>query len=191
MRNERGQASVEWIVLVLLLALGMTALARFAPRANAGDLGAVLLDTVTCAARGGCEAKRGVLARGGERALRDERAPGGERPAGVGRLVTVPPLVPVGPRMRGATPPTRRLTRRWLRPPRFAGPLVRRAGRHAGVLWRRSWMLCLGYERVRYSVLHPEMRFPHQTIPLAEDLRIANDCLSPVDLVRDLGRPSK
>jgi hypothetical protein len=61
------------------------------------------------------------------------------------------------------------------------------------MLWRRAWMLCLGYERVRYGVLHPEIRFPHQTIPLSEDLRIANDCLSPVDLIRDrdllLGRP--
>jgi hypothetical protein len=50
-------------------------------------------------------------------------------------------------------------------------------------------MLCLGYERVRYSVLHPEIRFPRQTIPLSEDLRIANDCLSPADLIRDFGRP--
>jgi hypothetical protein len=53
-------------------------------------------------------------------------------------------------------------------------------------------MLCLGYERFRYGVLHPEVRL-HPTIPLSEDLRIANDCLSPVDLVRDRellwGRP--
>ena len=65
------------------------------------------------------------------------------------------------------------------------GALVRRAGRGAGVLWRRSWMLCLGYERVRYGFLHPEIRFPHMSIPLSEDLRMVNDCLSPVDFVRD------
>jgi hypothetical protein len=59
------------------------------------------------------------------------------------------------------------------------------------VLWRRSWMICLGYERVRYSVLHPEIRFPNATIPASEGVRIANDCLSPVDLIRDFGRPSK
>jgi hypothetical protein len=225
MRSERGQASVEWIGLVLLLTLGLMALARFAPRADAGHLGAVLLSKVTCAARGGCDGERGARARGGE------RFPGGA----AGRLVTVPPLVPVAPRQGGLTRPdargltrprpsglTRRgpsgLTRRgpsglarrrglarprppaarlrlapggrsWLRPPPFAGPLVRRAGRGAGRLWRRSWMLCLGYERVRYSVLHPEIRFPHQTIPISEDLRIANDCLSPFDLVRDFGPP--
>ena len=46
-------------------------------------------------------------------------------------------------------------------------------------------MLCLGYERARYGFLHPEVRFPHVPIPLSEDLRMVNDCLSPVDLVRD------
>ena len=187
MRSERGQGSVEWIVLVLLLTLGLAALGRFAPRADAGDLGAELLSTMTCAARGGCEAKQGT------------RQPGeAARPGGAPRwLVTAPPLVPVAPRTRGTRPrpPATRpalapRSRAWPRPPRL-GPFVRRAGRRAGLLWRRSWILCLGYERVRYSVLHPEIRFPHQTIPLSEDVRIANDCLSPADLIRDFGRPSK
>jgi hypothetical protein len=193
-RSERGQASVEWIVLVLLLALALTALARFAPRADAGDLGAELVSTVTCAARGGCDSQRDR--RPPDRAARPGEMPprGGATPAGgaPSRLVTAPPLVPVPPRTRVVLRPRPQGTRSplALRPPRF-GPLARRAGRGAGVLWRRSWLLCLGYERVRYSVLHPEIRFPHQTIPLSEDLRIANDCLSPVDLVRDFGRPAK
>ena len=46
-------------------------------------------------------------------------------------------------------------------------------------------MLCLGYERVRYGFLNPEIRFPNASVPYSEQLRIANDCLSPVDLVRD------
>jgi hypothetical protein len=46
-------------------------------------------------------------------------------------------------------------------------------------------MICLGYERVRYGVLNPEARFHGHTVAPAEGLRIANDCLSPVDLVRD------
>jgi hypothetical protein len=179
MHSERGQASVEWIALLLLVALGVAALARFAPRAAASHLGAELLKGVTCAARGGCEAERG-----------------GPVSRGASRLVTVPPLVPVtrrpGPRGPGARRPLARGGRRRLRlrPPDLA-PVARRARRGAGTLWRRSWMLCLCYERVRYSVLHPEMRFPHQTIPISEDLRIANDCLSPVDLVRDFGPPPK
>jgi hypothetical protein len=184
MRSERGQASVEWIVLVLLLALALTALARFAPHLDAGDLGAELLSTVTCAARGGCHAKRDGRRPGS--AARPGGAPGsGAPPAGApSRLVTAPPLLPLAPRAR-------RSARPWLRPPRVPAPLVRRAGRGAGVLWRRSWMICLGYERARYSVLHPEIRFPNAAIPASEGVRIANDCLSPVDLIRDFGRPSK
>jgi hypothetical protein len=173
MRSERGQASVEWIVLVLLLALAVTALARFAPQADPGDLGAELLSAVTCAAGAGCKPKR------------DGHGPASGWPASgtPGRLVTAPPLLPLAPRTRG-------VTRSRLRLPRFA-PLVGRAGRRAGVLWRRSWILCLGYERVRYSVLHPEIRFPNANIPMSEGVRIANDCLSPADVIRDFGRPSK
>jgi len=200
MRSERGQASVEWIVLALLLALALTALARFAPRANAGDVGADLVSAITCAARGGCEATgraRGPIGAMGEGGA---TRPGGGAPPGSAprALVTAPPLVPAAPRRPGSLPLRRpgsrplpgARARAWLRPPRF-GPLVRRARRRAGVLWRRSWILCLGYERVRYSVLHPDIRFTQRTIPLSEGVRIANDCLSPVDLVRDFGKPPK
>jgi hypothetical protein len=173
MRSERGQASVEWIALVLLLALALAALARFAPRSDAGDLGAELVSMVICAARGGCAAPPG------EAPLRSGPAPAAGAPS---LLVTAPPLVPLAPG-------TRRPMRPWPRPPRFPAPLLRRARRGAGVLWRRSWMICLGYERVRYSVLHPEIRFPNAAIPVSEGIRIANDCLSPVDLIRDFGRP--
>jgi hypothetical protein len=219
MRSERGQASVEWIVLVLLLALALTALARFAPRANAGDVSADLVRAITCAARGGCEATgrarglgTGAMGQGSAKRQGGAKGPGGAMRPGDGAppgsapraLVTPPPLVPVAPRAPGFAPPrlpgvrplpgTRRLPAprplAWLRQPRF-GPLVRLARRRAGVLWRRSWMLCLGYERVRYSVLHPDIRFTQRTIPLSEGVRIANDCLSPVDLVRDFGKPPK
>ena len=206
MRSERGQASVEWIVLVLLLALALAALARFAPRADAGDLGAELASTLTCAARGGCHANRDGR-RPGSAARPDQAPRSGATPAAgaPSLLVTAPPLVPLAPRTRGVTrpgggglapprPPAARSpraprTRPWLRPLRFPAPLVRRARRGAGVLWRRSWLICLGYERVRYSVLHPEIRFPNAAIPASEGIRIANDCLSPVDLIRDFGRP--
>jgi hypothetical protein len=168
MRSEGGQASVEWIGLVLLVALALAALVRFAPRADAEALAPELLHAIGCAARGGCEA-----------------------PAGDGaphRMVSAPPLVPIAPRER--RPPRSR----WralpdgllsARPLVRGRSLVRRVGRGAGLLWRRSWILCLGYERARYGFLHPEIRFPHVPIPLSEDLRMANDCLSPVDLVRD------
>jgi hypothetical protein len=214
MRNDSGQASVEWIGLVLLLALALAALVRFAPSADAEALGPELLRAIGCAARGGCEARStGAQPEDGAR-------PGGGAPRG---MVSTPPLVPVAPRDRPAPPisvaprdrpapisvaprdrpapisrplpmPVGRrgsrpapVTRSWGLPGRLfrGGALARRAGRSASVLWRRSWMLCLGYERVRYGFLNPEIRFPNASIPYSEQLRIANDCLSPVDLVRD------
>ena len=33
--------------------------------------------------------------------------------------------------------------------------------------------------------MHPESRFPGHVIPLSEVVRMANDCISPLDLVRD------
>lgn len=159
MGSQRGQATVEWIGLVLLLALGLGALARLAPRPDGRGLGAALVHSVTCAAGGGCDAER-------------------DRPT---RLVTAPPPVPVVPtRRRVPRPHPRRL-------PRLPPAVVERTRRGARLAWRSSWLICLGYERLRYDQAHPEMRFPGQTIPAADRLRIANDCLSPVDLVRDWG----
>jgi len=175
MGSQRGQATVEWIGLVLLLALGLGTLARLAPWPDGRGLGTALLHSVTCAARGGCDAERDMPGSSG---------PPPARRGGADRLVTVPPLVPV---TLGERPLTRPRSRPWqrLRAPRLTGRTLARARRRAGVLWRRAWVICLGYERIRYGLQNPEMRFPHQTIPAAEGLRIANDCLSPVDLMRD------
>jgi hypothetical protein len=175
MRSERGQASVEWIGLMLLVALVLAALVRFAPRADAEALGPELLHAIGCAARGGCEAPSGGAS--------------GARPGAAPRpMVSAPPLVPIAPHERSAPRSRWRALRDGLvraRPLGRGRALVRRAGRGAGLLWRRSWILCLGYERARYGFLHPEIRFPHVPIPLSENLRMANDCVSPVDLVRD------
>lgn len=178
MRDDSGQASVEWIGLVLLFALALAALVRFAPGEPAEALGPELLHAIGCAVRGGCE------------------APAGGHPGAVGGaprgMVSAPPLVPIAPRGRPAPSSRPRAvpapaTRPWGLPGRLirGGALAGRAGRSAGLLWRRSWILCLGYERARYGFLNPEVRFPQAPIPLSENLRIANDCLSPVDLVRD------
>jgi hypothetical protein len=173
MRGESGQASVEWIGLVVLVAVVLAAVVRFAPRADADALGPELLHAIGCAARGGCET-----------------APSGKPAHG---MVSVPPLVPIAPRERpahgrpGPAARWRAVGERLFRGralPRGRA-LVRRAGRGAGLLYRRSWIFCLGYERARYGFLHPEVRFPLMPIPYSEDLRMANDCISPVDLVRD------
>ena len=92
------------------------------------------------------------------------------------RAFAIPPLIPRAGRVRQTLR---------IRLPR-ARTLMRRA--RAGAArraWRRAWFACLVYERFRYALLHPESRFPGHTIPPYEVLRIVNDCISPLDLVRD------
>ena len=153
MSSERGQAGVEWIGLVLLVAIALAALARFAPRADGRGVGATVLHSVTGPAGRTERPSRQVVGMRGEK--RTKYPP----PAREG--FAVPPLIPDGP------------------------ALLRRARRGVGAAWRRAWLGCLAYERMRYALLHPESRFPGYTMPRSELLRIANDCISPVDLVRD------
>jgi hypothetical protein len=81
MRSESGQATVEWVALVLFLALGLGALLALAPRVDGRSLGAVVARRLTCAVKGGCP--------GGERAGPPRRAEARAiAPAGA---VAVPP----------------------------------------------------------------------------------------------------
>jgi hypothetical protein len=175
MASERGQATVEWIGIVLLVALALAALGRFAPRAHGEELGVTLAHSVTCAARDGCGVQRG--------------------PRPLQRGFTPPPLLPpradVGGGGRLRLPSARTLVDRGRR--RLADrvgraderALVKRLRRGTGTAWRRAWIACLVYERFRYAFMHPESRFPGHVIPPSEVLRMANDCISPLDLVRD------
>ena len=78
MRSERGQASVEWVGLVLLAALGLGALASVAPAVDGRSFGGFLAHRLVCAVKGGCHDGDGQLAAAyGERdaALLREHAP--------------------------------------------------------------------------------------------------------------------
>jgi hypothetical protein len=52
---ELGQASVEWVALVLVCALALGALASFGPSAEGRSLGGFLAHRIVCAVRGGCD----------------------------------------------------------------------------------------------------------------------------------------
>lgn len=161
MRGERGQATVEWIGIVLLVALALAALSQFVPRADGRDLGRSVAHAVT-----------GPVVRHGTRV--SAPALPGDHPLPVApgeHAFPVPPLIPRAADLR-------------IRLPR-ARTLMRRVHARAGPAWRRAWIACLVYERFRYAFLHPESRFPGHTIPPAEVLRMVNDCISPLDLVRD------
>jgi hypothetical protein len=179
--GECGQATVEWIGILLLVALALAALARLAPRADGHALATTLAHSITA------PKSQVVGIRGGKRT---------EYPPPEAEAFTAPPLVPVPPRV---TPRPAARIPRILHPQLPASPaLLRRARRATGSAWRRAWYACLVYERFRWAFLHPESRFPGYTMPPEEVLRIANDCISPVDLVRDwslfqqeLGRPPR
>jgi hypothetical protein len=136
--SERGQATVEWTGLLLLVALVLVAAGRLAPRADGSELGASLAHAVTHPGHAAEDTVR-------LRARATQPRPG--------------PL---------------------LRPPADS-PLPR-----PGALVRKAWFACLVYERVRYANRHPESRIPGYTFPYGVALRIANRCLSPVNLLRDV-----
>jgi len=157
MRSECGQATVEWVGIVLLVAVALAALSHFAPKADGRDLGGAVARSVT-----------GPVVRPGARAAAAAHPPGD-------RAFAIPPLIP----RAGESASELRI-----RLPR-ARTVMRRARAGAGDAWRRAWIACLVYERFRYALLHPESRFPGHTIPPSEVLRMVNDCISPLDLVRD------
>lgn len=55
MRGQQGQASVEWIALVVVLALAVGGLLAAMPAVDGRSLGGALAHRLTCAAKGGCE----------------------------------------------------------------------------------------------------------------------------------------
>jgi hypothetical protein len=141
--RERGQATVEWVGLLLLLALGLGALLALAPSVEGRALGAQLLERVTCTVRDGCGAREEVA-----------------DPAVAVALAPPPPrAAPVSPE-RAA--------------------LAFRVLRGVKKVARRAWIVCLGWERYRYELDHPEAVIPGHTMPVREATRIANACLNPL-----------
>jgi hypothetical protein len=184
MRSERGQATVEWIGILLLVALALAAVSRLAPRVDGHTLGSTLAHSITHP--GAAESSRAAQVAEIRSGKRNDSVPP------VSKAFVAPPLVPrvgrphAAPRLR--LPDLRGLlrTRRGasLKLPETPA-LVRRVRGGAGAAWRRAWYACLVYERFRWAFLHPESRFPGYTMPPGEVLRIMNDCVSPVDVVRD------
>jgi hypothetical protein len=61
MVGERGQATVEWVALVLLVALALGALVAFGPHVDGRSYGGFLARAIVCAVRGGCDQGRDAL----------------------------------------------------------------------------------------------------------------------------------
>jgi hypothetical protein len=152
---QRGQATVEWVGLLLGVALMFGALVAGGRDAAKGEsaegLGEAVADRITCAARGACGA--------------GERGPGSLR--GAPRSLRGAP---------GARPPAPRSA-----PPRHLAGSGSAPLRGVSGVAKRAWMLCLGYRRWRYEVDHP--RTPRQSVPVRETLDMVNECVNPLSFL--------
>jgi hypothetical protein len=156
-RRASGQATVESVALVLLLALVLgAAVAEVSSRAESDrGLGPTLAKQIANAPR-----RASSFTVPGP-AAPTRGAPTAEAPAHV-------------PERRRATSPERRASGRPLRS--RAVDAFRRL-RGVTTIARRAWIVCLGYRRWREELAHP--RAPTQALPLRDALAIANECLNP------------
>src|SRR5215218_8527807 len=63
MRGERGQASVEWIGLLLLVSIALASALAFVPAADGRPLGAAIARALVCAVEGDCHSEGAALRR--------------------------------------------------------------------------------------------------------------------------------
>src|SRR3954453_2082771 len=133
-RSERGQATVEWTGLLLLVALALLALSQLAPKADGQELGTTVAHSVT----GAVGSAPGV---GQKSRSQSEFSSTHPTPAAV--TAPVRPRLPAMPRVPESL--------------RRVPESRRRAGRGASALWRRAWFACLVYQRTRYALRHPEI----------------------------------
>jgi hypothetical protein len=153
MRDASGQATIEWVALVLVAALVLGVLAAFRAPAQDRGLGRLIAERIACAAAGrGCSAEA--------EARLAERASG-------------PPAMAAPPRVRA-----RRLRRVVSR----AGALdaierLRGLGKWGG----RMWMVCLGYRRYIFERDHRLEAI--RGMPLSEAIDIADECLNPLSFL--------
>jgi hypothetical protein len=153
MGDASGQATIEWVALVLVAALVLGALAAFRAPAQDRGLGKLLAERIACTAAGrGCA----PVAEGGL----------AERPS----------------RRRAMAAPPRVRARRLRRVVNRAGALdaidrLRGLGKWGG----RMWMVCLGYRRYIFERDHRLDAI--RGMPLAEAIDIADECLNPLSFL--------
>lgn|SRR5215218_142370 len=125
MVSERGQATIEWTGLALLVALVLGGLASLSPRLDGHGLGAAVADAITCAARGGCAE--------GSRTLPRDRGSVPPPPARA-HPFRKPAVQPVG---------------------RAGHTAASQALRGAGKVAKKLWLVCLRYRSYLYERDHP------------------------------------
>ena len=153
---ERGQATVEWVGLLLALAVAFGALLAGGREAAKGESADGLGEAVASGSPARCGGRAGRARDGG--AAVAPRAPGPPRALGRPRALAVP----IG---RGV-------------PPRLAGRVQAGGAGHA---LKGTWLLCLGYHRLRYDYEHPLT--PRQAMPLGDVIDMVNQCMDPLSFL--------
>jgi hypothetical protein len=154
MGDASGQATIEWVALVLAAALVLGALAAFRAPAQDRSLGTLIAERLTCTAAGGRRCAPAAAGRLADRPARRRAIPAPPaRPRSVGRAVT----------RAGATDAVERL---------------RGLGKWGG----RVWMVCLAYRRYIFEREH-RLEAMQGRMPLAEAVDIADECLNPLSFL--------
>ena len=160
--GERGQATVEWIGLVLALALAFAGALMVAGGARfdapAHGLSDALSGRMVCAVRGTCA----------------ERSPARRAPAARAPASRLPVIRPPSLRYlaRGVRP---------VRPPASAPLAGRRLLRSFARAGEHAWIVCFGVRRLRQELDHP--RSPRQTLSTHDALDVFNECLNPLQFL--------
>jgi hypothetical protein len=168
--REGGQATVEWVALVLAAALVLGAAAAFAGREADRGVGEAIAKRITKTARqvgrGSAAGVAGPTAPAPGAAAPGAPAPGAAAPG------------PPAPRA-GAPPPSSSPLSFLSRA--IGGGLAGIGGRLAGIgeVAKHGWIVCLGYERWKHELEHPSA--PTEPLPADVALSIVNTCFNPHD----------
>ena len=177
MHGEGGQATVEWVALVLTAALVLGAGAALAGREADRGLGEEVAERISRTAA------RAAPSPDAATQPSESAAPPPTRAAPIPARAAPPPTRAAPPPRRAAPPPRRAAPppTRAAPPPASGPPAVQAFRRLRGVadVARHTWIVCLGYRRWRYELEHPMA--PTEALPLDEALGIANSCLNPYD----------
>jgi hypothetical protein len=166
--KERGQATVEWAGLALLVSLALGGLLATAGAADFGRPAHALGEAIV-----------GRLAHPRLARAPAGRAPHARPPASRPRASRPPPG-----RSPAFRPPSLRYLARGVRPawpPSLSGRTRRRVLRSLARAGEFGWFLCLGYSGLRNDFEHP--RSPREFMSPDAVADVVNQCLNPLEFL--------
>jgi hypothetical protein len=184
--GEDGQATVEWVALVLAAALVLTGAGALAGREADRGLGEEVAKRITGAA-GAAEPPDAAAPSPSRRSgatppsIRVPPPAAGAAPPPTSAAPPAAGAAPlpsgVAPPAAGAAPPSTRAAPRPASGPRAVDAF--RSVRGVADVAKHAWIVCLGYERWRHELEHPTA--PNEALPVDVALSIVNTCFNPHD----------